>query len=228
MPPSPFTNGSNADLPQSRKKPGPSPEFIRLAVMLAFSGGGFVWWLHQTTDAYPKHLDVRQAKMEAFADQTRLDLARASYSLKPEVAGRDPSNLTPDERNRDAAAFAAFLANPSVQNLPAALPPAIAQNAVDRTYAALFQQLKLTPEQTDALRNLLVRRMNVVQAASSTAMAQGINPTANQTGFARMVAQGEAAVDQDIHALLGDQGFQTYQAFNRRRPAPHGASASAS
>jgi hypothetical protein len=200
-----------------------SPGFVGLLIPLLVCGGIYLWQINRMANAFPAQADAKLARLNASAAQTRLDLARASYGLKPEAAGRDTSSPTPDARDREAASFAAFLANPTVQNLPASLPPSIAQHAVDQDYAGLFSQLQLPPEQSDALRQLLVKRENVAFDAINTARTQGINPLKNSAQFAALVAQGHAAADLEIHALLGDQGFQAFQDFNRRNPRLRGA-----
>ncbi len=112
-------------------------------------------------------------------------------------------------RQRGMAALGAVFSNPQFQQFANGM----AQTAVNSAYAGLYQQLNLNQEQSDALSGLLAQRALAGGDVLRNAIAQGMDPVANADQLRQQVNQAQSQVDQSIHTMLGDAGFQQYQDF---------------
>lgn len=86
---------------------------------------------------------------------------------------------------------------------------------LDARYAALFRELRLSPEKLEAFKQLLVDRQNApmdVMAAAMKQSALGPDASGNLSGLIQQEAQN---VDAAIRGLLGETAYEEFQDFNR-------------
>ena len=121
-------------------------------------------------------------------------------------AGPDPV----DPQAGGPAAFASLLNNPQVQQF---VDARIGQ-MVDNSYADLFQQLNLSQADADNLRGLLVQRATAWREVMTNAANQGLDPATDRDQMRQMMTDAQGQVDNNIHQLLGDANFQTFQTYN--------------
>lgn len=110
---------------------------------------------------------------------------------------------------RDAANAMAVLDNPGIQKMMSTGM----KNSLDQRYASLFRQLKLSPAALDKLKDLLVEKQMSAMDAMRVAQANGM--MANPAEMAGVMNKVQGEVDESIHSLLGDQGFQHFQDYNQ-------------
>lgn len=162
------------------------------------------------------NLEKRVAAAEQRADALTKQAAAArdetgpTFTDKPEL--RD-EGAPPNRRNMMAKA-AAMMDRPEMQRMMALRQRA----ALDSRYAALFKQLGLSPDRLDQLKNLMVERQQVGSDVFAAAAKQGLDPMNDRAELARLTAEGQAKVDSDIKALLGDSDFSTYQDYQATLP----------
>ena len=108
----------------------------------------------------------------------------------------------------------ALLDNPDFQKLATVQQRA----ALDQRYAALFKGLKLTPEQLDQFKNLLVEKRTAVADVMAAARDQGLNGRENRDELRALVQNAQSEVDTNIRSLLGEAGYQQYQQFEKTQP----------
>jgi hypothetical protein len=108
------------------------------------------------------------------------------------------------------AAFASLMNNPQVQQF---VDARIGQ-MVDNSYADLFQQLNLNPADADSLHNLLMQRATAWRDVMTTAANQGLDAATDRDQLRQMMTDAQSQVDNNIHGLLGDANYQTYQTYN--------------
>jgi hypothetical protein len=209
--------------PAAFPSPVRRPQQVSAAKMPLFTGGlallfftltlglgGFAWWQHnriQELEAMPA------AKRPAVAAHKEPRATPAPRSTEEEAppAPADPG------RAAMAVGLNNLLANPQVQQFVDNL----ARNGVERAYAGLFEQLDLTPEQNEALRNLLTQRLTVGRDVLNTAVANGVenlDPQTSQAQYQQMVNEAQNQIDRSINSLLGDAGYQQYQEYNKTLP----------
>ncbi len=87
---------------------------------------------------------------------------------------------------------------------------------VQERYGPLFEQLKLSPEKLDQLKNLLVEKYDSITDASELALRQGFDARAGETKA--VIAYADMSVDNDIESLLGENNFKLYMSYNSSMP----------
>jgi hypothetical protein len=86
---------------------------------------------------------------------------------------------------------------------------------INSTYGALFQSLNLTPEQTAQFQNLLAERQMSMLDVLSAARAEGVT---GRDQIASLVQQAGSAIDSQIQALLGPDGYSQYNNYLQTMP----------
>jgi len=112
-------------------------------------------------------------------------------------------------------AFRELLNDPKVM----ALMNAREKSMLDQRYAALFKSLlqggKLTPEQVEAFKNLLVERQNTMRDIRQSAREQGIT---DRSQVDALVKSTQAELDAQLQNTLGSAAYAEYQAYERTAP----------
>ena len=86
--------------------------------------------------------------------------------------------------------------------------------SVARSYAKLFGDLHLTPEQSAAMKDLLVNK-TMAGADMITAAMSGQADPAQLQAQAVQVKEAQAALEDQIKQLLGDDNYAQYQAYGK-------------
>ncbi|MEI6862431.1 MAG: hypothetical protein WCL04_09295 [Verrucomicrobiota bacterium] len=199
-------------LPRNQSAPVKSGSLLTW-LFFAFSlvGGGLAWWEYGQNGELTKQLAEARLALEV---ATKPAPSVPAFVEVPMPARPDPQPTFPspdDARQRGVAAIGALLNNPQIQQFASNMTQTIVTNA----YAGLVQQLNLSPEQGAAFNDLVSQRALLGQEALRSATAQGLDLTANADQLRQQVSQAQAQVDQNIHNLLGDGGFQQYQDYSR-------------
>ena len=84
--------------------------------------------------------------------------------------------------------------------------------AVARSYAKLFADLHLTPEQTASMKDLMISRTMATADMLTAAMSGQADPAQLQAEAVQAKAD-QAAIDGQIKQLLGDDNYTQYQAY---------------
>jgi hypothetical protein len=117
-------------------------------------------------------------------------------------AGRPDANTTRVNFNPD---------NPQFQRLMAVQQKA----GLDARYAPLFKKLSLPPGQIDQLKTLLVEKQMALVDVMSAARAQGVT---DRQQVRALAAQTVGEIDNNIRTLIGADGLQQLQQFERTAP----------
>ena len=88
---------------------------------------------------------------------------------------------------------------------------AMSQSIV-RSYAKLFADLHLTPEQTTALKELMINRQMVAGELGAAAMTGPSDPAQLQAQAARIKTEQDA-IDTQIKQMLGEANYAQFQAY---------------
>jgi RNA polymerase sigma factor (sigma-70 family) len=157
------------------------------------------------------------------ADNQRLSnlLARAGSSQppKPDQLGELLRLRGEATRLRANAQADAKAANPMVEMLksPAGKEMMKASMrteglAVARSYAKLFADLHLTPEQTASMKDLIINRTMATADMLTAAMSGQADPAQLQAQAVQAKAE-QTAIDGQIRQLLGEDNYTQYQAY---------------
>ncbi|MEO5957625.1 MAG: hypothetical protein ABIZ49_00385 [Opitutaceae bacterium] len=125
--------------------------------------------------------------------------------------GREGRGATP---NRNQALLSAFMAKPELQRVMAQ------QNRfnLERQYAALFRNLRLSPEQADKVMKILADRDATMQDVRSLAREQGLDPRNHPEAYQKLVAIAQADIDASIQRAIGEAGFTEFQTYEQTLP----------
>ena len=170
---------------------------------------------------------ANQAKKtdERIHELERHDLA--SEALIKKLEAREQDLASELAASRRAAAQPQVVAPPSAGSAPvkplltvAPDPAAIAAQAarlrlqVAGRYGPLAQKLGLSPTQSDQLMRLLVDKQMIPNDATLAGLQQGGNVLNDPGAFATVVAESQDQIENQIQALLGDEGYAQYLQWN--------------
>jgi len=202
---------------------------IGLLSLTTIAGGIFAWQQHEkllsaedaNEQAITKLNGDWQKRLTALEQRSRdLESALASSRHQAEEAhasevadGRNARwrGRGPEGRMGD---FLAMMDDPKFAKLMAAEQ----RGQLDGRYAALFKNLKLTPEQLEKFKNLLVEKQDSMRDVMAAARAQGLDPRNDRAAFQQLVAQTNAEIDANIASAIGADGFQQYQQYEQTMP----------
>ena len=88
---------------------------------------------------------------------------------------------------------------------------------IDKSYAQLFKQLNLTPEQSVGLKELLQNKM-LVAADMGMSMLDGSLDAAKRAEMSKQVKTDTDAYDAQIKQFLGDDNYKAYQSYEKTLP----------
>jgi hypothetical protein len=85
---------------------------------------------------------------------------------------------------------------------------------IDKTYAALFQQLNLTPEQTAYVKELIEKKMLAGADSGMSLMADDL--TADQRKeMAKQIKEQNEAFNAQLKEYLGAENYQAYETYEK-------------
>jgi hypothetical protein len=88
---------------------------------------------------------------------------------------------------------------------------------IDKQYAALFQQLNLSPDQTAALKDLLQKKMEAGTDAGMS-MLDGSLDAGQRTDLAKQMKSETDDYDAQIKQFLGDDNYPAFQNYEKTMP----------
>jgi hypothetical protein len=88
---------------------------------------------------------------------------------------------------------------------------------LDKQYAALFQQLCMTPEQSVTLKDLLVKKM-LVGADAGMSLLDGSLDAAQRTELTQKMKSETENYDAQVKQFLGDDNYPAFQAYEKGVP----------
>jgi len=88
---------------------------------------------------------------------------------------------------------------------------------IDKQYAALFQQLNMTPEQAATLKDLLQKKM-LAGADAGMSMMDGSLDAAQRADLAKQTKSATDDYDAQIKQFLGDENYPAFQGYEKTVP----------
>jgi len=165
----------------------------------------------------------QKAARDALAKKAPAAKAPATDPPKESTDAPEGSAPNPADRAREAAnADGKITADKLKQWLADANDPAVmrrlntqARNQTLRRYSALFTQLNLPAEQTEAFTKLLTDKRQAAMDIIVTQLQQGNDPTKDMDEFRNQLYASRGEIENQVHALLGDAGYAQYQAYDQ-------------
>ncbi|HEY0968513.1 MAG TPA: hypothetical protein VGD88_14065 [Opitutaceae bacterium] len=138
----------------------------------------------------------------------------ATTTRETPTAGETRASGGPRGGGGRGVQMAALLNNPQFVQAMALQQKA----ALDGRYADLFRRLKLSPDQINRLKDLLVERQSVAMDVMAAAREQGVDGRDSRDQLRALMQESEAAVNSEIQALLGADAYATYQTYEQTQP----------
>ncbi|MFT3870758.1 MAG: hypothetical protein QM715_20085 [Nibricoccus sp.] len=165
---------------------------------------------------------LADAEHRAHALQNELDALKAKQPA--EVASDEPPT-PPNEAEGFGPRGGRFRGGPDsfreIFNDPKvmALMNAREKSMLDQRYAALFKSLiqsgKLTPEQVEAFKNLMVERQNTMRDIRQSAREQGIT---DRSQVEALMKSTQAELDAQLQNTIGSAAYAEFQAYEKTAP----------
>ncbi|MBX3750383.1 MAG: hypothetical protein KF897_09865 [Opitutaceae bacterium] len=192
--------------------------YVIFFLTLTTLGTGYLAWSQHrelaTLRAAPGNPERAAARRQAWNASPTAPAAADQPAEKPAAP---PTPGAADVTRRGDRAFGQVmqvLENPDYQTLMNLTQ----KGMLDGRYAALFKQLKLTPQQLEQFKEYLVEKQTAVMDVLAAARAQGLDPRKDGEAIGTMMKATQAEIDANIRAALGDSTFETYQEYERTLP----------
>jgi hypothetical protein len=138
---------------------------------------------------------VRQSLQETLTNQAHNATARAS--------GRTNSNP-----------FAEMFKNPAMKEMIKNQQKTAMGAMIDKNYARLFSDLHLTPDQSAALKDLILNKQLGAADLGMSMFTDDQDPT-NRAALGQQIKAANDAADAQIKDFLGDDNFTQYQSYEK-------------
>ena len=176
--------------------------------------------LQSTADEHEKktatlRAELTQSQTDAAAKDRQLAQIRASSTnLAPLVAATAPSTQTKPNPSNPLASLAKMFEDPEMKEAIAAQQKAALGPMLDKTYGKLFSDLKLTPEQTATLKEMLLNKQLAGAEIGMSVLSEGTD-SSKAAELGQKVKAATDAADAGIKAFLGDEKFAQLQAYEK-------------
>lgn len=156
---------------------------------------------------------VWDAEKRTHALEAELAAARASRPAGAPATAATPASGSERLRRGDGP-FMGLLENPEYQKLMILQQ----KGMLDGRYAALFKNLKLTPQQLDNFKRLLVEKQTSMMDVLAAARAQGLDPRTDPDAVRQLVTGAQAEIDESIKSAIGDSAYAQYKDYETTQP----------
>jgi hypothetical protein len=139
-----------------------------------------------------------------FAD----DKSKQAEQLQQSLAAAKTNSSNP---------FGQMFKDPKMREMIKASQKAFLGPMIDKQYAALFQQLDLSPDQAAALKDLLQKKMSA-GADAGMSMLDGSLDAGQRADLAKKMKSETDDCDTQIKQFLGDENYQAFQTYEKTTP----------
>src|ERR1035437_3966740 len=124
---------------------------------------------------------------------------------------------TNETTNSTASGLVAMFKDPKMKELMKSSQKMVMGPMIDKQYAALFQQLNMTPEQAATLKDLLQKKM-LAGADAGMSMMDGSLDTAQRADLTKQIKSQTDDYDAQLKQFLGDDNYPAFQAYEKTVP----------
>jgi len=201
---------------------------IALLLILACSLGAVSWHQHKQLKQQQAQLAEVEAQLQekSGADE-KVALAERKSKVLQEVL-TDTSKIAEEKTQQaerlqqklaaagtnNANPFADMFKDPAMKEMIKSQQKAVMGPMIAKQYAALFQQLGLTPEQSATLKDLLQQKM-LAGADAGISMMDGSLDAAQRAELAKDVKKQTDETDAQIKEFLGDENYKAFQDYEK-------------
>lgn len=145
---------------------------------------------------------------KTLSDSTTAAIAESKKTEKLQEA------LEQAKTNNPLHAVASMFKDPDMREMIKSQQKVALGPVIKKEYSDLFKQLNLTPEQSAAFSDLVMKKM-MGNTDAGLSMLDGNLDASQRADLAKQVKEQSDAVDAEIKQFLGDNNFQTYQSYEK-------------
>jgi hypothetical protein len=123
-------------------------------------------------------------------------------------------SLADAKTNTPANPLAGMFKDPKMRDMIKSQQKAFMGPMIDKTYATLFQQLNLTPEQAAYVKDLIQKKM-LANADSGMSMVADDLTADQRTELAKQIKESNDAFNAQLKEYLGDDNYQAYESYEK-------------
>lgn len=162
----------------------------------------------RSAESRAKMLQGALTATAAAAGEQSKQMAQLQASLAAAKTNATPNGL---------GAIAAMFKDPKMRDMIKSQQKAVMGPMIDKQYAALFQQLNLTPDQSAALKDLLQKKM-LAGADAGMSLLDGSLDAAQRADLTRQIKSETDDYDAQIKQFLGTENYPAFQAYEKTVP----------
>lgn len=161
--------------------------------------------------------EILRAERRAKILQNVLTETAAAAGEQSKQVAQLQKSLAATKTNANTGGLAAMFKDPKMKELIKSSQKAFVGPMLDKQYAALFQQLNLTPDQTAGLKDLLQKKMSVGMDAGMS-MLDGSLDAGQRADLAKQMKSETDDYDAQIKQFLGDDNYPAFQNYEKTIP----------
>jgi len=202
---------------------------LLLAGNLAFAGL-YMWQKSKAAAADTKiaqltqnvsELQARAAEHEqsAVSLRSRLENTQAKAVAKADEVVQLQQVLTnqAETNAKSGNPLAEMFKSPEMKELIKTQQKTAMGGILDKSYAAYFKGLQMTPEQSGTLKDLIMKKSMVDANLGMSMLGSDVSP-AQRKDLADQAKTEKAGIDQQIKQFLGDDNYTQFQSYEKTLP----------
>ena len=127
------------------------------------------------------------------------------------------ASLDEAQTNNPMQALASMLKDPKMREMLKAQQKSMIGPAIEKQYADLFKQLKMTPEQKADFKDLLGKKMLASSDVQMSMLDDSLD-SAQRADMAKQAKEQTDEFDNQLKQAVGDENYKAYQTFEKTIP----------
>jgi hypothetical protein len=165
--------------------------------------------------------DERAASLRAKLEKTQEESvvnAGAAAQLSQALTNQVQAHAAEEGTNaKPANPFAEMFKNPEMRDMIKNQQKTVLGGMVDKNYADFFKSMNLTPEQSAAMKDLILNKM-LGNADLGMEMMGGEMDAEKRAALTKQMKENTEALNEQIKALLGAENYSLYESYEKTIP----------
>jgi hypothetical protein len=165
--------------------------------------------------------DERAASLRAKLEKTQEESvvnAGAAAQLSQALTNQVQTHAAEAGTNaKPANPFAEMFKNPEMRDMIKQQQKTVLGGMVDKNYAEFFKAMNLTPEQSAAMKDLVLNKM-LGNADLGMEMMGGEMDAEKRAALTKQMKENTEALNEQIKALLGAENYSLYESYEKTIP----------
>lgn len=167
----------------------------------------------QETQAKRLREQLEQSRSDVAAKN--LEASQLQIALRDSLSNQTPRTVASTKTNtKPSNPLAEIFKNPGMKDMIKNQQKAVLGPMIDKNYSRLFSDLRLTPEQTSALKDMILnKQMDAAELGIS--MFSSDAESTNRAALVDQIKKSSDAADAQIKDFLGEDNYAQFQAYEK-------------